>query len=271
MYPYITILGRELPLYALCATAGILAALFWVLRMSGRGKSQVNDADAVITGLYAAIGVFIGGHLLYGITNIPYLVKIIKYRDSLEGPTEFIRYLLAIFGGQVFYGGLLGGLLAGFVSLRARKLDMKAYADLYAPAIPLFHVFGRIGCFLAGCCYGMEWKHGIVYEHSPGAEANGVPRLPVQLIEAGWNLALFLFLAALFIQGIWKGRLLLIYLALYAVARFGLEFLRGDAIRGIWLGLSTSQWISLGILSGILIYALLHIPGNHSVHKKEGK
>lgn len=131
---------------------------------------------------------------------------------------------------------------------------MDLWASLTAPAIPLFHVFGRVGCFLGGCCYGLPSAWGFVYRYSPVAEANGVSRFPVQLVEAAWNLVLFLLLARLQRRG--RDRLLPLYLALYAPARFLLEFLRGDAYRGIFLGLSTSQWISLFLFPAAL-YALL--------------
>ncbi len=118
----------------------------------------------------------------------------------------------------------------------------------------LFHIFGRIGCFLGGCCYGLPSAWGVVYRYSPVAEANGLVRFPVQLVEAAWNLVLFLLLAWLQRRGspiccpcIWSS---------IPPARFLLEFFRGDAYRGILLGLSTSQWISLFLFPAAL-YALL--------------
>ena len=81
--------------------------------------------------------------------------------------------------------------------------------------------------FLGGCCYGIPSVWGVTYRHSPVVEANGISWFPVQLVEAGWNLILFLLLSRLLRQG--KGRLLPLYLALYAPARFLLEFLRATA------------------------------------------
>ena len=95
--------------------------------------------------------------------------------------------MATIWGGSVFYGGLLGGILAGAVYLRRKGRPLDLWASLTAPAIPLFHVFGRVGCFLGGCCYGLPSAWGFVYRYSPVAEANGVSRFPVQLVEAAWG------------------------------------------------------------------------------------
>ena len=149
---------------------------------------------------------------------------------------------------------LLGGILAGALYLRVKGRSLALWSNLTAPAIALFHTFGRIGCFLGGCCYGIPSAWGVTYRHSPVVEANGISRFPVQLVEAAWNLILFLLLSRLLRQG--KGRLLPLYLALYAPARFLLEFLRGDSYRGIFFGLSTSQWISLLLFPAALFFLL---------------
>lgn len=136
---------------------------------------------------------------------------------------------------------------AGFLYARCgkKKLDLAAYTDMVAPAVPLFHMFGRIGCFLGGCCYGVESDFGFVFEHSLVEAANGVRRFPVQLVEAGFNLLLFAVLAWLLKKGVCKGKLFLLYLLAYSVGRFVLEFWRGDAYRGFLFGVSTSQLISI--------------------------
>ena len=159
-------------------------------------------------------------------------------------------------GGYVFYGGLFGGLLAAVSYCRRYRISLRAAADFYAPALPLFHVFGRIGCFLAGCCWGIEAPWGVVYTHSLAAP-NGVTLFPVQLTEAVCNLAICMVL--LLRERRLSGRqptggALLLHAALYACVRFLLEFWRGDAVRGHFLFFSTSQWISVLILFAIGIY-----------------
>ena len=150
-----------------------------------------------------------------------------------------------IFGGSVFYGGLLGGLLSGLIVIKAKKMNLKFTTDFLTPIIPLFHTFGRIGCFLSGCCYGVKSKIGFTYKHSLIESANGVNRFPIQLVEASFNLLLFILIYYLFRKGKIKGKLLYLYLILYSIIRFALEFFRGDSYRGFLLHLSTSQIISI--------------------------
>ncbi len=188
--------------------------------------------------LYGAVGVFLGGHLLYGLVHI---------RELKDG-------FLQAFGGQVFYGGLLGGLAVGAAFIKRKGYAKELYYDVAATAIPLFHGFARIGCFLVGCCYGVESEYGFTYTQALIGSANGVNRLPVQLVEAGFNFALFGVLYVLLRKKRCAGSLLYVYLGSYAVIRFCLEFFRGDyALRGMWFGLSTSQWISLAIIVVILL------------------
>ena len=124
-------------------------------------------------------------------------------------------------------------------------MDIGLVTDCAAPGLALFHCFGRIGCFLGGCCYGVESEHGVVFTNALIESVNGVPRVPVQLYEAAFELALFFTLWALLCKGVLKNRLLLVYLISYSVGRFILEFWRGDEYRGFIFGLSTSQIVSI--------------------------
>lgn len=253
MYPIVTIFGRPIGTYALSSVAGILLAGWYACRAARR--RGVDDNEIIVLLLVSAVGILLGSHVLYALTNLPALLRYLS--ESANLPLEdWFRGLLPYVGGAVFYGGLLGGLAAGALYLRIRRLPFAAYADIAAPAIPLFHAFGRIGCFLGGCCYGIPWEGGITYTRALSPEANGVARFPVQLLESALLFALFFLLAALFRRGALRAKLLALYLAVYAVLRFLLEFLRGDAIRGVYFGLSTSQWISLAILLALGVVAL---------------
>lgn len=254
MFPSFDFLGREIGTYTILATVGLLVAGWFACRMAKR--RGLDDNDMIVTLLVAAIGVLVGSHLLYGLTNLPVIVFLLRNPDQVKSFFDLLKLLFYIFGGSVFYGGMLGGLAAGTIYLRCKHLPLKQFADIAAPSIPLFHCFGRIGCFLGGCCYGIECDWGITYTHSLVPEANGVPRLPVQLIESAFNLCLFLLLAMLLRRGRLRGRLLLLYLCCYPVGRFVLEWFRGDKIRGFLFGLSTSQWISIVLFAvgaGLLI------------------
>ena len=242
MFPTIELFGKTLGTYALCALVGILCAGFCAARLCE--KRGETDADAVAVGLFALIGTLIGGHILYAITNLDTLIKLFGALDRISAKSFFELFWDQI-GGMVFFGGLYGGILAAYLYVRKKKLPLGVYGDAYAVALPLFHFFGRIGCFLGGCCYGVESAFGFTMHSAPFAPANGVNRFPVQLLESACNFALFVILLILYKKEKAKGKLLPVYLAGYSVIRFSDEFLRGDEIRGhLWI-FSTSQWIAL--------------------------
>jgi phosphatidylglycerol:prolipoprotein diacylglycerol transferase len=229
MLPYIYIV---LPSYLLMAfIGGMFALLYTFFRLE---KFNVLFTDMFKIFIACVIGGFIGGKALYVITQTPQLIN----NFSLDGLIH-----LVIHSGVVFYGGLFGVLLAIKLYTKLSRYNENSIFRMVAPAIPLFHGFGRIGCLLAGCCYGKEL--GGSFELLFGLS---VDRVPVQLIEAVFEFALFFVL-----RGIGKKHpeqnLLKVYLVTYAAFRFILEFFRGDVIRGIYLGLSTAQWISLAILT----------------------
>lgn len=243
LFPYFVLFGRVIPLYAVMAVAGILAAGWYLCRAARR--RGLDENDAIVLGLIVCVGILLGGHLLYALVNRDTLPALFR-QTSWQGLLEALR---VSFSGSVFYGGLGGGILAAALALRLRKKPLAPWADLLAPAAPLFHCFARVGCFLGGCCYGAASPVGFVYTRALSPGANGVRRFPVQLLEAAFDLGLFFLLHRLGKKERWRGALLPLYLLLYAAFRFGDEFLRGDAERGIWWGLSTAQWISIPLFA----------------------
>lgn len=149
-------------------------------------------------------------------------------------------------GGFVYLGGLLGGLLFTFViggiipSLRLRNMQFTIIPLLWA------HAIGRVGCFLAGCCYGTE-------TNLPWAiHLHGLERHPVQIYEA-FSLGLFAF----YLMKLKKDHthFLSLYMVGYGFIRWVLEWFRGDEIRGFTFNMSTSQWVSIGlIILGLINY-----------------
>ena len=255
MFPGFTFFGDFfVSSYALCALAGIFTACpLSIYYFKRRTKNKNDDIALIFVFLFASIGTFLGMHLLYGITNI-------EYWGILSGATDFMDFInrfAAIFGGSVFYGGLIGGLIAGGISAKIQRLPMKDVTDCGAPVIAIIHGFGRIGCFLGGCCYGVEWEHGITFHNALIESANGVPRVPVQLIEAGFEFALGVLLWILLSKRKLYGKLLCLYLIVYPIGRFTIEFWRGDEYRGFIGGLSTSQLISIGLFVGTIVYLII--------------
>ena len=249
MKPQIDFLGRQISTYALFSAIGILLSV-WLLCFLLK-KIGYPDSEGIYLVLISAGGAFLGSHILYGITRLGDFSQIVQQKP-------FYIAFVEIFGGSVFYGGLLGGILAGYIYLKCAKLEISVYSDISAVCMPLFHSFARVGCFFAGCCYGKEAEFGFSSsENAYIPDVVGVVRFPVQLCEAMCNFVLFVVLLLLFrnavLTGKGKGRLFFVYLLSYSVIRFTLELFRGDLIRGIWWGLSTSQWISIMIFITVIV------------------
>ncbi|MDR2168277.1 MAG: prolipoprotein diacylglyceryl transferase [Clostridiales bacterium] len=252
MFPFFDFFGRSLPLYGIMGVVGLFAAAAVAhLRAKKQGLVFMDMALGV---LILGVGLVVGGSLMFAIVQMP----IIWENRALfwDAPLHFLS---RVFGGMVFYGGLFGALIALPIYSKVIKRDIPTILGLLVPVLPLAHGIMRIGCFLAGCCYGIPHETlGIAFTNAPSAP-NNIPLLPVQLIEAAAN---FLIFAALWLYSK-KPRnplvLLAIYGLSYATIRFALEFLRGDAARGFVLGLSTSQFISiLIILASITTLVLIH-------------
>ncbi len=256
MFPIITIpiLDRQIGSYGVCAFVGLLACGL-VAAWLGKRRGVAYE-DVILTILIAAGGLLVGAHALYGVTNADKIVALLAHAGDYAF-LPFVVQLGTYFGGMVFYGGFIGAAIAVRIyAARAKALEVPVMMDLLAVSIPLFHTFGRVGCFLAGCCYGIESPFGFLVEHNDlSPDVCGVTRFPVQLVEAACNLLIFLFLCEMFRRGRRKGDLIYVYMLFYPPVRFVLEFWRGDVIRGFLLGLSTSQWVSILLF----VYAVLRL------------
>jgi phosphatidylglycerol:prolipoprotein diacylglycerol transferase len=229
MLPYIYII---LPSFVVFAFIGGFVALLFIY--SRIDKFGVKFTDLLKVFVICAVAAFVGGKALFVLTMIPWLVVNFSMSNLL---------LLILQSGFVFYGGLFGVLLTLKVYTKFSKYEELAVYRMIAPAIPLFHAFGRIGCFFAGCCYGKELNTPIKIRHMIQME-----RFPVQAIESLFEFVLFVVMI-LIDRKKKHTDLLKIYLLSYAVFRFMNEFFRGDEVRGIYMGLSTAQWISLAIVA----------------------
>lgn len=246
MYPYLTVFGIDIPVYWLCGLAGgACCAVLLIIRHRGFPMlKQVDITNAMALGL---VGMLLGARLLYLVTMLPH---ILANRDYLREHGDLLKDLL--FNGMVFYGGLFGFLAAVQIYLKKYRLDTARFWDYIAPCLPLFHAFGRIGCFCSGCCYGFESeKLGLVFAHSIGGPTDR-PFFPLQLVGSAGELCLFAAVLLFERKRRGQGKAVPFYLAVYAVGRFIYEFFRGDEIRGIYAGLSLSQWISLALLATLL-------------------
>lgn len=253
MLPFIYIFGYPLPMYGLLAILGMVVAVFMAARLAK--VRDLSSGDVVFASFYCGIGIIVGAKLMYFITMLPKFIS--NFDVFLNNPFGVMMY---VFSGFVFYGGLIGGALGVVIYCKQFKLPLKPFMDVAAPAIPLMHGIARVGCLCAGCCYGMEYDGPFAITYPDNSFTHGmagVPRFPTQLVETVVNLILFVALYFMVKRGKSRnGEALGVYIIVYSIMRFCLEFVRGDAVRGGFLGLSTSQWISL-ILLPLGIWLLL--------------
>jgi len=223
-------------------------------------RAGYDENDAVIFLLILGGGMVVGGKILYALVNLKYL----KYLSAADSFKEVLTVLNYVFGGLVFYGGLIGAALGGLIFLRIKRKTVPAalYLDNAALFAPIFHAFARVGCFFAGCCYGIESSFGFAVPDSVETSPTGIDhatRFPVQLLEALCNVGIALLIYFLMRKGIMRGKLIFVYLGVYSYIRFLDEFFRGDAIRGFIGPFSTSQFISI-LIEVFVLFMLFAYP-----------
>ncbi len=250
MHPILIDLGfYQLPSYGVMLALAVLAAL-WTIRR--RADAAGMDGSRIVDfGLWLVIWALVGAKLL---------LVVVEWRRYLADPAQLLGLVRA---GGVFLGGFIAAVIAAAVLLRRYRLPALKTFDVIAPSLALGQAIGRIGCLLAGCCWGHEcdlpWA--ITYT-DPAATANvgtplGIALHPFPAYAILFNLAVFGVLSRLFALRLAPGRVFAGYLVLYGAGRFVLELFRGDAVRGLYFGglLSTSQLISTAL---VVVGAGLH-------------
>ena len=229
-----------------------------------RAKKDKDKVDMDIIGDFAIIAVlggFLGAKILY---------LIVDYKELIRDPKSVFGFP-QIFSGFVVYGGIISATIIMYVYSKIKKVDFFEYIDYIIPHVAIVQGFGRIGCFLAGCCYGAETTSplGVVFPEGSIAPA-GVKLWPTQLFSAAGNFVIagILFLAVYVIKVKKKGNIAVLYLLLYSVGRFLVEFLRNDA-RGSVGALSTSQFIAIfTFVAGIALGVYINIVKKDSQSEK---
>jgi phosphatidylglycerol:prolipoprotein diacylglycerol transferase len=257
-----TFLGRDIPVYGfLIMIGGVLSVSVALILLK---KVNLEFFDFMCCVAFIIIGAFVGAKLLSIITAFKDIIEFIKLK-----PPFFEGFMIIMQGGFVFYGGLIGGLIALILYCKVCKVSLRPYISVAAAALPLGHAFGRVGCFFAGCCYGMPYdgwlSHTYTHADNPTEGLLGVPRFPVQLLEACCLLILFAILLYVFIKKPNSYATTIGYIIGYGILRFCLEFLRGDKERGGFLGVSTSQWISILLVTILITIIIIY---NHQKKKK---
>ena len=226
--------------YGLMIGIGILVAYLNTERMA---RKDGLDPEPVINILIVGVSFgIVGAKLLYYITILDEIIK---------NP----RLLLDFANGFVVYGGVIAGIISAAIYCKRKGLPFLRYLDCAAPSIALAQGFGRIGCFLAGCCYGVPMKSPISITFTDSAYApNHVPLFPSQLVSSAFDFLHFGVLCLLLRRNKKPGKIGAFYLVFYSIGRFIIEFFRGDLERGSVGTLSTSQFISVFVaIAGIAL------------------
>lgn len=219
--------------YGFMIAMGVLAAWFVTEQRARRLHLAYEHIFYLV--VWCAIGGFASAKILFWITN---------WKEFLQNPQEIIGS-----EGFVVYGGIIGGILVGWLYCTIKKLKCLTYFDLMMPSIALAQGFGRIGCLLAGCCYGKETTGSLAITFTDSAFApNHVPLIPTQIYSSILDFAHFFLLLYVAKHKKADGQVAGCYLICYSIGRFVIEMFRGDIERGNVGIFSTSQFISIFIL-----------------------
>ncbi len=246
--------------YGLMLALGFLAAMY----MAQRDAKKFNMPEEKLASVFPWIivaGAF-GARFFHAI---------------VERPLYFWEHPIEIFyfwdGGVTFYGGLIGGVLVIWLFSRKNKIPFVQVGDFLIVYVALGQVFGRLGCFLAGCCHGVPtdepWGITITNPESI-TRPLGIPLHPTQLYQALVNLITFIILYKVSRHKKFNGQMLLIYGLTYPLGRAIVEIFRGDSIRGFIIDgiISTSQGISIVIF---IVCLAIYIIKSRSQKKNEKK
>jgi phosphatidylglycerol:prolipoprotein diacylglycerol transferase len=239
------------------ALAFLSGLMNWILLGKRDGRNAQFCSDLMF---WVMIGGIAGGRVAYVLSDIGYYAS---------------RPIEALFlweGGLIYYGGLIGGILAVVLFSRRRGVPGLAGLDLAMSSLPFAHALGRIGCFLNGCCFGGVCQEGLAVRfpsdsHPWWRQVNlglitedatqSLPVHPVQFYEAGANILIYALLVLVFLKRRRHGMVVALYLMTYPLSRFLLEFLRGTH-REEWLGMPVAQAISLILIaSGAALFVWL--------------
>ncbi len=230
--------------YGILFSAGFLAAaIHWSCLSRRVGMPPLFGVELCV---WVMISSVVGARLAYLIAN---------WSQFVDAPLLIVRIDR---GGLIFYGGLIGATTAGIVLARLRAIPIWRMADYAISAVPLGHAIGRVGCLLNGCCYGApstSWW---------AIPLDSVMRHPVQVVEATYNLVIYILLMQLYRHKHREGRVFAAYLVLYPAGRFALEYLRGDPRLG-GLTLNAAQELSLlFVVAGALLWFTLPRKRHHN-------
>ena len=243
---FLDIGGFQIAWFGVMMVAAFFSGLISWIVLGRREGRDINFCSDLL--LWIMVAGIVGARLAYVASDPRYFMA----RPE--------RVFLLTQGGLIYYGGFIGAGIGIVLFAYRRRERPLALLDFIIPSVPLGHVFGRIGCFLNGCCFGQRWDGplAVCYPRDSFAwqahvdagwiqkNSSSLPVHPVQLYEAAANAMLYLLLVWAFRHRRREGQVLALYLTTYPVARFLLEGWRGDE-RLRWAGLTAAQELSLAL------------------------
>ncbi len=202
----------ELRWYGLLTGVGFLVGI-WVAAWRAKQENLAREKIWNL-GVFIMVGSLVGAKLFYVAAH---------WSEFWAEPGSMIR------SGFVFYGGLAGGIGAALFYTARNNLSVWKVADVFAPSLALGHAFGRLGCFLNGCCYGRRCDQPWAVRFPMDHETHGLPVHPTQLYEASGLIVIFLSLSWWYSRKKFDGQIWWLYAASYAVLRLAVESFRGDS------------------------------------------
>lgn len=259
MYPVLFEIGSfKIYSYGVMIALGTIAGVAY-MAIQGKKVAGLTFDQANVLFIVIFSAAFIGG----------------KFFLLFEDSGYYLNNISRLFTGRgfVFYGSFLFAVPAMLIYFRKNKLPVYEMLDVMAITTCLVHSFGRIGCFLAGCCYGHPTDSILAVSfHNEACYAKPLhtPLHPTQLYEAFFILTVMFLLLYLRAKRKFPGQLFLLYLLFYAFGRFLIEYLRGDLSRGYIIEnyLSNSQLIALLIFSSVLILYFKRSSGALNLKKR---
>ena len=243
MFPRLIQIGDfSLPSYGVLVALAFLAALWLASRFA---RQRGIDSEKVVNlGVYCALAGMLGAKLL-----------MIALDPDLRAHPSEIFSLATLQSAGIFYGGFILALVFAYFYMRAQKLAVLPTCDVFSPGLAIGHGIGRLGCFAAGCCWGkpthLPWAVTFRNPNTTTGVPLGIPLHPTQLYEAFSEGIICLILIRQLRKPHPDGQVIGLYLLLYGLVRFGVEFLRDhDALNPFGGPFTLEQWISLALALG---------------------
>lgn len=243
MFPKLISIGKFfIPTYGTLVAIAFLVALWVTIRLARRAKLPAEPVTNLA--IYCALA---------GLAGAKLFMILFDWKSYWEDPASLFS-LNTLQAAGVYQGGFLLAFITAFLYMRHNRLPVLDTCDVFAPGIALGQAIGRLGCFSAGCCWGVEchlpWA--ITFKNIQAHDLTGVPlglpMHPTQLYESAADALIFAFLYRAINKSHAPGSILGWYLVLYSSARFVIEFFRFHE-QGLHFGLSYTQWISLATLA----------------------